>query len=143
MQRSKWSIESKCSKEEIPLWFFFDEGSLSEVAEFCSDCPVRTQCREYSILHEEWGKWAGTSQKYRRLQRKMPKFKTLVYRSLSEGWLEDHNVVPKKILADAQEILEQTQKVKAARLLPQPIHQKTSSILNLEFDFDLPALAFM
>lgn len=52
------------SKWEQLLW--------DEAAEMCSHCPVRVQCLEWALEHDELGIWGGTTDEQRRRMRRKP-----------------------------------------------------------------------
>lgn len=46
--------------------FFVDRGGKTGPADrYCDGCPVRSSCRNYAILYDEDGFWAGTSESER------------------------------------------------------------------------------
>src|SRR5688500_15820024 len=55
---NSWSKRAKCR----------NEGVLSEhlTKKYCTDCPVRSLCNTYAVVHREVGIWGGTSDKERR-----------------------------------------------------------------------------
>lgn len=55
---NSWSRRAKCR----------NEGVLSEniTKKYCTDCPVRSLCNTYAIVHKETGIWGGTTDNQRR-----------------------------------------------------------------------------
>lgn len=63
MAPDPWQNRAKCrnlSPEESDKLFFLGRGgSPIKAQEFCSNCPVQTECRQEAILYDEEGIWAG------------------------------------------------------------------------------------
>lgn len=57
-----------CRDEPIGLFYpKYDSPSSTEVArEICSRCPVKPECLEWALKHDEQGVWGGTSEATRR-----------------------------------------------------------------------------
>ena len=51
-----WS-QAKCKGLGTKL--FFDEDSVEEAKEYCSDCPIKRLCNEWAKDNEEVGVWGG------------------------------------------------------------------------------------
>lgn len=63
-------------------FFFPEEDKVSSGAEtytlariICSGCPVKMECLEWGVRHEEYGMWGGKSPVERSLIRKKRKLK--------------------------------------------------------------------
>lgn len=63
-----------------PEIFFPEKGakgqSLYVVAaarRMCATCPYKNPCLEWAVMHDEMGIWGGTTQKERRVHRKIQK----------------------------------------------------------------------
>jgi WhiB family transcriptional regulator, redox-sensing transcriptional regulator len=63
----EWMTRGLCAQTD-PEQFFPDPGAQSRAAKaVCSHCPVRAECLEYAIEHDErWGVWGGLSERERR-----------------------------------------------------------------------------
>lgn len=61
-----WAERARCVGTPIDLWYP-KEGELvpAEASALCDCCPVRGECLEYSLAHEAFGVWAGTSMRKR------------------------------------------------------------------------------
>lgn len=46
--------------------YFSDSPPTEAMKEICLGCPVFQQCRVYSVINEEYGYWAATTEKDRR-----------------------------------------------------------------------------
>lgn len=58
---NSWVRRAKCRNEQAPSALFFPNKSIAKGRRFCSDCPVRVQCKTYAIVHDEYGIWGGTT----------------------------------------------------------------------------------
>ncbi len=66
-----WVDDAICSQTD-PESFFVEKGGTTKPAKLiCQGCPVRQQCLDYALKHDErWGVWGGYSERERRrLQR--------------------------------------------------------------------------
>lgn len=61
--KQDWRARALCgnlSPEEADDLFFLGRGKKTKRAQlFCAQCPVKQECRNYSILYNESGVWAG------------------------------------------------------------------------------------
>jgi WhiB family redox-sensing transcriptional regulator len=64
-----WMAAARC-RDSDPDLFFPTRGGPDVTAyakAVCATCPVRTECLEYAVVHEErYGVWGGLSPKERR-----------------------------------------------------------------------------
>lgn len=65
-----WMSQAGCVGYE-PEWWFWFEGTppwiKQSAQKICAECPVATQCLEYSIeTRSEFGVWAGMTENQRR-----------------------------------------------------------------------------
>lgn len=62
-----WAIKAAC-KSSDPDLFFPELGQKgTEAKKICARCPVRRECLDYAIAHEErFGIWGGMSDRERR-----------------------------------------------------------------------------
>lgn len=64
---NSWSQRAKCRGDKSADKLFFPPtgGAArrdNEVGKrFCTDCPVRSQCKIYAIAHNVYGIWGGTT----------------------------------------------------------------------------------
>jgi WhiB family redox-sensing transcriptional regulator len=63
----RWAVEAACSGSD-PESFFETETKADRdyLARICEPCPVRQQCLEHALIHDEAGWWGGTSRRERR-----------------------------------------------------------------------------
>lgn len=59
-----WMKDGLCSKNEMPIEYFFEEYLKSRtvynlVNRTCKDCPVKKPCLKYGILTKSTGVWGG------------------------------------------------------------------------------------
>jgi WhiB family redox-sensing transcriptional regulator len=61
-----WQEEALCSQTD-PESFFPDKGGSTKAAKaVCARCPVRAECLEHALAHEErFGVWGGLSERER------------------------------------------------------------------------------
>lgn len=62
-----WQDDALCA-QTYPDAFFPDKGgSTREAKQVCAACPVRAECLEYALTHDErFGIWGGASERERR-----------------------------------------------------------------------------
>lgn len=88
-------MEGSCS---LPPEAYYPEEDTSSVAQdkqTCNTCPVIKECRNYSIIHEEWGIWGGLDEDERKKELAKQKDR-LGPQAIREGWLEPHNLLKRK-----------------------------------------------
>jgi len=62
-----WQDEALCAQADPELWFPEKGGSVREAKKVCRRCPVRAECLEYALEHDErFGLWGGLSERERR-----------------------------------------------------------------------------
>ncbi len=66
MSDLSWILKSICSPDQTALFFSVIEEEIQEARRFCEPCPVKEECFQYAIDHNEEGVWGGTSEKQRR-----------------------------------------------------------------------------
>lgn len=70
-----WMKQASCANEERDLWFP-QVGGASRVARMiCAGCPVKNECLDYALKHEEFGIWGGMSAEERNRYRRTHKVK--------------------------------------------------------------------
>lgn len=63
-----WRREAACRGVPTAEYFTNDNGRVGvspEVVARCSRCPVREECLEWAVAHEEYGFWGGTTARER------------------------------------------------------------------------------
>lgn len=66
---ASWRQDALCIVDGVGTDFFFgtDKHEVEAAIEFCSDCPVKTDCLEYAITNNIVdGVWGGASERERR-----------------------------------------------------------------------------
>lgn len=62
--------EGAC-RDRVDVDFFPSEGWMTAPAKkVCATCPVRVECLEWALAHENHGVWGGTSERERRTIRR-------------------------------------------------------------------------
>ena len=87
--RRSWEQKAACLSSGYPpddIW----EGRAKAV---CAMCPVRQECQDYAVVHEEFGYFGGTTRNERRVLRE-DHLEYLGYRAVAEGWIESHHLLP-------------------------------------------------
>src|SRR5689334_8656429 len=97
---TRWETERKKAKcnEELDidqsesLFWLGQGGSPLKAKAFCAECPIQKFCKNYAIVHDEYGIWGGTTRKERlELLAAMPGLQEkLTEKARREGWLEEH-----------------------------------------------------
>ena len=66
-----WQDEALCAQTDPEAFFPEKGGSTREAKRVCQTCPVRAQCLEYALEHDErFGIWGGLSERERRRLRR-------------------------------------------------------------------------
>jgi WhiB family redox-sensing transcriptional regulator len=62
-----WMASAVCAQTD-PETFYPDKGGTTRPAKTtCADCPVKAECLEYALTHDErFGIWGGLSPQQRR-----------------------------------------------------------------------------
>lgn len=62
-----WMADAVCSQTDPDAFFPEKGGSTAEAKKVCLSCPVRTECLEYALSHNErYGIFGGKSERERR-----------------------------------------------------------------------------
>ncbi|MEB3023458.1 WhiB family transcriptional regulator [Mycolicibacter sp. MYC098] len=63
----RWQEQSSC-KEADPEMFFPEKGGATSAAKrICKSCPVKRECLQHALDHDErFGIWGGLSERERR-----------------------------------------------------------------------------
>ena len=62
-----WWFAGLCAQTDPEVFFPEKGGSVREAKAVCAGCPVRAQCLEHALAHDErFGVWGGTSERERR-----------------------------------------------------------------------------
>ena len=62
-----WKELGACVPWKDPSIWYSDSPTDQDVARsICAECPVKAECLEYALDHENYGMWAGTSERGRR-----------------------------------------------------------------------------
>lgn len=85
LRRPPWQAQAACHPDVIPpIWqefgdrpvdmFYTSRGSSGRqwdaIRRLCGSCPVRRECEDHGIRHEQFGAWGGLTTKRRRRARK-------------------------------------------------------------------------
>ncbi|HET9875769.1 MAG TPA: WhiB family transcriptional regulator [Mycobacterium sp.] len=63
----QWQDRALCAQTDPEAFFPEKGGSTREAKKICQRCPVRTECLEYALAHDErFGIWGGLSERERR-----------------------------------------------------------------------------
>lgn len=62
-----WQDRAICAQTDPDAFFPEKGGSTREAKKICLDCPVRQECLDYALDHDErFGIWGGFSERERR-----------------------------------------------------------------------------
>lgn len=62
-----WQEDALCAQTDPEAFFPEKGGSARDAKRVCLSCPVRAQCLEYALRHDErFGIWGGLSERERR-----------------------------------------------------------------------------
>jgi WhiB family redox-sensing transcriptional regulator len=71
VREMEWADWGLCAETDPEAYFPEKGGSSREAKKVCAGCPVRQECLEYALEHDErWGIWGGTSERQRRTLRR-------------------------------------------------------------------------
>lgn len=71
LARPEWMDRSACGPEDIDLLYSVWPLEQAAAKELCSGCPVRAECLEHALTHDEnQGIWGGQSERQRRTIRR-------------------------------------------------------------------------
>ena len=63
----EWAADALCAQTDPELFFPERGGATWEARRVCAGCPVRAECLDYALLHDErFGIWGGESERSRR-----------------------------------------------------------------------------
>lgn len=84
-ERPGWYDHAACTDPAFPPDMFFPEDGpgVDEAIAVCAGCPSILPCREWGITHEDAGIWGGTSERWRRAERRRRKIR------LTQPWATD------------------------------------------------------
>lgn len=70
----QWMEEGLCAQTD-PESFFPEKGGSTKLAKaVCVGCPVKTECLEFALEHDErYGIWGGLSERERRVLKRQRK----------------------------------------------------------------------
>ena len=74
-EHQPWTEQALCAQTgpDDATWYPPKGGQPAAGKELCAICPVRIECLEYALDHNEWGVWGGTSEMERRAMRRKRK----------------------------------------------------------------------
>lgn len=153
-RREVWARESACppahgdSKEttaikQLLAKSFLKEAEVQLVKPLCDSCPVKRECFDWAIVHDEWGYYGGFTRKQRKEFYGLTE--ELAVQAVKEHWLEGYNRLSedmlRRVLARAaQEIARE--KEEAAKKKNKPIIVVTTTEFDWSLPEALPALQF-
>lgn len=65
----RWQDSALCAQTDPDMWFPEKGGSTRAAKAICASCPVRAECLDYALEHEDIGAhgiWGGLSEVERR-----------------------------------------------------------------------------
>ena len=63
----EWHERALCAQTDPEAFFPEKGGSTREAKKICQGCPVKDECLEYALAHDErFGIWGGMSERERR-----------------------------------------------------------------------------
>ncbi len=64
---TSWQASALCAQTDPEAFFPEKGGSTREAKSVCKGCPVKQECLEYALDHDErFGIWGGLSERERR-----------------------------------------------------------------------------
>lgn len=67
----RWAAHAACADQDPDLFFDTNQNTEREqLITLCASCPVRTECLDHALLHNEHGWWGGMSSDERHQLRK-------------------------------------------------------------------------
>lgn len=108
-----------------------------EIKEICDSCPVKQECSNYAVVHEEYGIWGGETASERRKRRKAV-LTNLAVDAVSNGWLENHHLIPAGQLQEIRAAMEAKNRKKPKKV-PLPAHSDLDYLLSQPLPTELTA----
>lgn len=68
-----WLAQAACRDKSPDIFFYRSTEHLTKgpiARAICARCPVRAECAEWGIRHEEFGVWGGLSGRQRMVERR-------------------------------------------------------------------------
>lgn len=139
MDRSQWMRRAACVDVDPELFFNSDNTTTQRLRDMCNrECPVLELCRPYAILHEEFGFWAGLTEKERARHRRRPEDRnSLGLAAAKNQTLEEHNLLSptdRKLYQDLSKPA--APRVNQTKPLEE-IRQNLLMSMQVDLDFDL------
>lgn len=80
VHETKWRVHAACKDKPVEL--FFDENSVQQAKRVCHTCPVRVECLDDAIKHDDMYCVRGglTDKERRKVQRHRSRYRPLVPR---------------------------------------------------------------
>jgi len=67
-----WMLEARCLDADPEAFFPEKGGSTREAKQICAACPVRNECLDHALAHDErFGIWGGLSERERRRAKRL------------------------------------------------------------------------
>jgi WhiB family redox-sensing transcriptional regulator len=143
LKRKEWQKDANCLKVSTNV--FFEGNPESTSSKFCSTCPVKLRCKDYALLHEEYGYWNSSREQRRKFRRDKKAFFKLAKKAYKEGWLEKHALVSRNMLEDLKYVTTKTQRKKQDSLvLEGPVsffEVVVKEVVVKEYDWPFPLTA--
>jgi WhiB family redox-sensing transcriptional regulator len=58
----KWQEDARCAQSDPEAWFPEKGGSDAAAKKICKGCPVKDECLDWALTHDEQhGVWGGLS----------------------------------------------------------------------------------
>jgi len=69
---TEWQNSAACRGHSDPdIWYSNSQGDRKIAKQFCSRCPVVTECLEYALKYRDpWGLWGGQGQVERKARKR-------------------------------------------------------------------------
>lgn len=97
------SIGDAACKDLPNNWFFpehaqyeKDRENISEVRKVCRTCRIFEKCYNHALRHEEFGLWAGTSPKQRKVLRRYGAIELKSFTVTAQTWKLNWEQSPKR-----------------------------------------------
>jgi WhiB family transcriptional regulator, redox-sensing transcriptional regulator len=65
-ESTDWRFDALCTQVGPDPWHLQQGESAMPAKRICMACPVRRQCLEFALTHDEHGIWGGTTERERR-----------------------------------------------------------------------------
>lgn len=135
MSVQTWASRGDCRDSDPEAWFD-NVKNYPMLREICASCPVLELCREYAVIHEEYGFWGGLTERQRRKIRRGKDLNEVFLPALKAGRVHEVNLIDRDTYKEALQMTKgPTSREKSDPLSAEQMSQ-LNDLLSTEFTFE-------